>query len=332
MSDRMAVWRQLSVGLGMASLLAALPLALHAQGLPGCCDHCQQPMAACHCVQTRPVVQTQYRQEQVTVYRDVAETQYREERYSETVPQTTYENVTVDEGRYQMVWVSKPVTRQVAKTSFTQQVKTRTIPVTVMKRVPEVSTRLVPYQTVTHMTETMPMVAVQPQFVSLAAPMVAQPLIESPCFHCADRGALSWGSPWGTPTTAYGWSDWSPAPYGIPQTAILPPTTILPAQVMLPPIERSAIAPNATSPQSAAGAAPATQSARRNTDWQTIPSRGRTDNERYGDFEVIPVRPSAPARSVAPPPPNAGGSQPTSQFLPAPSAAIVAQARAAFVR
>ncbi len=147
-----------STVLAVASL--GMPAVAFAQLFPGlfdsCCQTCSQQPADCHCAQTRPVVQTQYRAEQVTTYRDVPTTSYRQENYVEQVPVTTMKNVTVDEGGYQMVWVPKPVTKQVAQTTMIQQVKSRSVPVTVMTRVPQVSTRMVPFQTVQHVTEMIP--------------------------------------------------------------------------------------------------------------------------------------------------------------------------------
>jgi hypothetical protein len=103
-------------------------------------------------------VQTHLKAEQVTTLRPVTETQVRQETYIEQTPVTTVHNVTVDEGGYQMVWVSKPVTRQVARTTVTQQVKSRQVPVQVMKMIPETTTRMVPYQTVQHVPEIVPVV------------------------------------------------------------------------------------------------------------------------------------------------------------------------------
>ncbi len=86
----------------------------------------------------------------------VTETHVRKEAYTETVPVTKLETVTVDEGGYQMVWVPKPVTKQIAKTTYTQQLKTREIPYQVTRAVPQTVTRMVPYQTVQHVTEIVP--------------------------------------------------------------------------------------------------------------------------------------------------------------------------------
>jgi hypothetical protein len=96
----------------------------------------------------QPVVETRYRQEQVVTARSVVETHYRNEAYTETVPVTAFDNVTVDEGGYQQVWVPKIVCKQVPKTVYQQRQACRTVPYQVSKCVPEISTRTVPFQTV----------------------------------------------------------------------------------------------------------------------------------------------------------------------------------------
>lgn len=199
----------------LAGVLAGTPVVGLAQIMPGlaagCCETCHLPPVQCHCAQTRPVVTTKYRQEQVTTYRDVAETQYRRESYVERVPVTTYRNETVDAGGYQMVWVPKPVTRQVAQTTVTEHVRTREVPVTVMRRVPEVSTRVVPYQSVEHVTEMIPTMA--------AAPVHT-------CHTGCDHGHLGYGghghaTGWLPPATAFG-GPYPTALAPLPETAILP--------------------------------------------------------------------------------------------------------------
>jgi hypothetical protein len=86
--------------------------------------------------------------QQIVTYQDVPRTEYRQEAYLETIPRTVYENVTVDEGGYQTVWVPKPVTRSVARTVYQQQLSYRTVPYQTTQRVAQTSTRFVPQQTV----------------------------------------------------------------------------------------------------------------------------------------------------------------------------------------
>ncbi len=123
---------------------------------PGCCESCTLPMATCQCAQTRAVVQTQMHAQQVTVMRPVTEMHVRQETYTERIPVTTTKTVTVDEGGYQMVWVPKPVTKQIAQTTCVTQQKTRAVPFQVTRMVPQTVTRVVPVQTVQHVTEVIP--------------------------------------------------------------------------------------------------------------------------------------------------------------------------------
>ena len=130
------------------------------------CHRCKREVASCGCAapaivqpiipeiqmipQTtmHPVYETKYCPKQVVTNRVVTETQYRAEAYTETVPVQTTENITVDEGHYQQVWVSKPVTKQICKTVYQQRSACRTVPHQVSKIVPEVTTTMVPYQSV----------------------------------------------------------------------------------------------------------------------------------------------------------------------------------------
>lgn len=157
----------------------ALPVAVKAQVFPahgpGCCESCTLPAPQCQCTRTRPVVQTQLQARAVTVMQPVTETRVRQEQCVQQVPVTTVENVTVDEGGYQMVWVPKPVTRQVAKTVMTQKVTVRDVPYQVTTHVPRTMTQMVPVQTVTHVTETVPMAAAAPLFIPAPRMTMAAP-------------------------------------------------------------------------------------------------------------------------------------------------------------
>lgn len=157
-----------------ASLLAQV-FPLHR---PGCCETCTQPMAACQCARTRAVVQTHVRAEQFTATKLVTETHVRNETYLERVPVTTTKTVTVDEGGYQMVWVPKPVTKQIAETTCVTQAKTRAVPYQVTRAVPQTVTRMVPYQTVYHVTEIIPTAV-----VAVPAPVIG-------CSTCATGTAF----------------------------------------------------------------------------------------------------------------------------------------------
>jgi hypothetical protein len=149
----------------------------------GHCHRCQKESSQCNCAQPiqsapmitqpiisncpviqpapmmvpqttmRPVYETQYRPQQVVTNRTVVETQYRSEAYAETVPVQTMKQITVDEGQWQQVWVAKPVTKQIAETTYQQRMACRTVPQQVTRVVPQVSTTMVPYQTVRYVAQ-----------------------------------------------------------------------------------------------------------------------------------------------------------------------------------
>jgi hypothetical protein len=106
------------------------------------------------CTTVHPVVETRYRQENFMTCRTECRTAMRQEAYCETVPTTCIENVTQDEGCYQMVWVPKPVTRQVAKTVYQQRMAYRNVPYQYTVQVPQMNTRIVPEQSVRYVQQT----------------------------------------------------------------------------------------------------------------------------------------------------------------------------------
>jgi hypothetical protein len=260
-----------------------------------CCETCELPHAQCSCTQTRPVIQTQLRAQQVTTFRDVTETHVRNETTVENIPSTTYHNVTVDEGGYQMVWVPKPVTKQIAQTVMQQQVKTRAIPYQVTRRVPQVSTQLVPVQTVHHITETVP---VQLPITALAIPApIAISAVAASCDPC---GGPSMAMPYLSTQIGYSPSFVPAAPVtaSIPTmpaiTVPLPQTALAPAPSVAPPISEQ---------------------------WQTVPARGPSV-ERSRNYD-------SPASSAVPTPMDEAnrGTRRTSMFVPAPTAATVWNSR-----
>jgi hypothetical protein len=206
-----------------------------------CCETCEMPHARCGCSQTRPVVQTQLRAQQVTTYRDVTETHIRNESVVENVPSTTYRNVTVDEGNYQMVWVPKPVTKQVAQTVVQQQMKTRAVPYQVTRRVPQISTQLVPVQTVQHITETVPF---------------SMPIAAASCNSCG-HSSTAMGLSYPSHQLGYAPSFVQAAP----MTASIP---TMPAITV--PLPQAALAPTPITAESSA------------EQWQTIPARGSSES------------------------------------------------------
>lgn len=114
------------------------------------CGQCQQH---CPCQATMPIVETRYRQIPQVSYQDVVQTQYRQEAFLENVPVTAYRKITVDEGSYQRIWVPKIVAKQVPYTTQQQRIGYRSVPYQVTRRIPQVSTRLVPEQTVRYATQ-----------------------------------------------------------------------------------------------------------------------------------------------------------------------------------
>lgn len=221
-----------------------------------CCETCEMPHAQCNCSQSRPVVQTQLRAQQVTTYRDVTETHLHNETVVENVPSTTYRNVTVDEGNFQMVWVPKQVTKQVAQTVVQQQVKTRIVPYQVTRRVPQVSTQLVPVQIVQHITETVP----------YSIPMAA-----ASCNSCG-HSSTAMGLPY--PSSQFG--------YAPTFTHVAPMAASIPTMPAITvPLPQTALAPTPIS------AEPTVEQ------WQTIPARGssesRTRSYESPSSRAVPV-------------------------------------------
>ncbi len=256
----------------------------------GCCETCELPQAQCSCTQTRPVVQTHLRAQQVTTYRDVIETHVRNETVVENVPTTTYRNVTVDEGNYQMVWVPKPTTKQVAQTVMQQQVKTRSVPYQVTRRVPQISTQMIPVQTVHHITETVP---ISMPMTALAVPApIAIPTVAASCDPCT-APSTSMGFPYLSPQVGYA----SPSIHSNSVSGAIP---TMPAITV--PL-----------PQTASATAGSTEH------WQTIPARTSTGS-RSQSYE---------SRSVPTPMDEAsqGARRTSSRFTPAPSAATVWNSR-----
>jgi hypothetical protein len=82
--------------------------------------------------------------------RDIVTTEYRTEPVVETVPATVVENVMVDEGSYQTVWVPRLTTKAVARTSYQSRTAYRTVPYQVTRRVSDCPTLgALPYGTTT---------------------------------------------------------------------------------------------------------------------------------------------------------------------------------------
>ncbi len=289
---RQFVWAWMLLGGAVAVMPGPADAQIFRRPLRGCCETCEMPQANCSCTQTRPVVQTQLRAQQVTTYRDVTETHVRNETVVQNVPVTTFKQVTVDEGAYQMVWVPKPVTKQVAQTVIQQQAQTRAVPYQVTRRVPQLTTQLVPVQTVHHVTETIPMTTWAPPPISFQA--------ASSCNAC-DAPFSTAFAPQYPVAPQFGTAFVQPAPY-VPATASIP---TMPAISV--PLPQTALAP-----------LPAPENS--TEQWQTIPSRPSAGSNRGYDSpssRTVPI-PMEEARHTSP---RAG------RFVPAPTAATVWNSR-----
>ena len=113
------------------------------------------PMGGCGC-ESSPMIMPQQAPlmvpqstmcpQPVTTYLEVPKTIMRQEAVQVQVPTTTYQQVTMDEGGYQQVWVPRMVTKNVPQTILQTQVQYRQVPQTVIERVPQVSTQWIPQQ------------------------------------------------------------------------------------------------------------------------------------------------------------------------------------------
>ena len=257
-----------------------------------CCGTCQRPQPQCDCVALKPIVETRYRQEPVVTYRDVPQTEYRLEAHTETIPVTTYENVTADEGGYQTVWVPKLVTKQVARTAYQQRQAYRSVPYQVNRRVPQYSSRTVPEQTVRYVPH---------RFQTAASPPV--------CNACGPAVPLA---------TAPGlWAPLAAAPLHTAAIPVMPPLTV-------PPIARSAATSGYTpSP------VPDPKFARTPSGGvygQRTPVAVRSKNRAEGPHDRLA------GYEVAPPRGSAVSARRAGKFQPAPSAATVWQSQRGTVR
>jgi len=292
----------------LSGVFAVMPAPADAQlfGCRGCCNRCQRPHATCSCAaaqpvmqtQLRPVVQTQLRAQHVTTFCDVTETHVRNETVVQNVPVTTYNQVTVDEGGYQMVWVPKPVTKQVAQTVIQQQAQTRAVPYQVTHKVPQVTTQMVPVQTVQHVAEAVPM-------MTMAAPPVRFQAAASSCNTCNSRNS-QFSTAFAPPqyfAPQYGAAMIQPMPYAPTMTTATIPTM----PTISVPLPQTALAP-----------LPAPENS--TEQWQTIPSRPSSPIPAPYDSpssRSVPI-PMEEARSISP---RSG------KFVPAPTAATVWSSR-----
>lgn len=169
---------------------------------PVCCT--PQPIIT---QQLRPVVETQYRQQQITTYQDVVRTQIRQEQQIVNVPVTTTRQVTVDQGAYKMVWVPNVVTKNVQETVIQQQVQQRDVPYQVVERIPQVRTQIIPQQTVRYVPE------YRTVYGTTAGPFSAATIAEVPVAQpqLAEAAPTTAPAASAPPQTAEG-GEWKPIP------------------------------------------------------------------------------------------------------------------------
>ncbi len=158
----------------------------------GYCQVCRQPPTLCTCTTFKPIVETHYVKQRCVSYRDVCETHHRQETCVSKVPVTTYQDVTVDAGCYQRVWVPKFVTKKVPRTVYQDRVSTRMVPYQVRRRVPQVSTRWIPQRTIRYVPQQTGMM-VHPGCTGCATPA-----------HVAPPATVPKAPPASTPTPAEG--------------------------------------------------------------------------------------------------------------------------------
>jgi hypothetical protein len=125
----------------------------------------------------QPVVETRVRAEPAVTVTSQPRIGYRTAAEIMSVPVTTFRNVTVDEGQYQMVWVPRPVTRQVAETAWQPQLTYRSEPFVYSESVAQWSTRFVPEQTVRYVPQTQVVLGPLPAAtVAIAMPVQSPPI------------------------------------------------------------------------------------------------------------------------------------------------------------
>lgn len=259
------------VGALAIALVITLPTLSFGFSRKDCrCRSCARPCQQCCCpshVHSVPTAQmvpvTQYTTQPVTTYRDVTETAYRNEPYVETVPRTVLENVTVDEGGYQQVWVPRVVTKQVSRTVMEQRTAFRTVPVTVTKRVPETTYQTVArssYQCVPggHTTGLVVPPTATSYVTSTPSVASAPALFAAPAATYTTSSSYTGSSYTGGPTSAVGPTPVATesklvpdAQYSDPPTAILPRSSRL-ASTANTPVAAPRPAESRTAPESTA--------------------------------------------------------------------------------
>lgn len=149
------------------------------------------------CIRYRPVTQVCMRRQDCVTYRDECKVGYRQEQYVQCVPKTCYDQVTVDEGCWKMVWCPKPVTKVVPRQTVEKQLACRTVPYTYTQKVPQLVSRWVPEYKTAYVPEQYQTVQQRPFCQQMptqtTAMMPSAPTCASPAPSCAspmlDAGA-----------------------------------------------------------------------------------------------------------------------------------------------
>ncbi|WP_417392455.1 hypothetical protein [Gimesia sp.] len=180
-------------------------------------------------------------------YQDVICTEYRMVPRTTNVPVTTYQQVTVDEGCWQQVWVPKMVTKQIPRTEYRQQTSYIRTPVQVRKRV-QIS---VPQSTCTDCMNGQPSMmspspSMQPYVVPSSPSPSTAPVPTPMNSSSLDMGAYPTLAPTISAQPATGWGgNGNSGPAFSSMAATLPPS---PAVLQVPDLQT-------------------------NSEWQTIPSQ-----------------------------------------------------------
>jgi hypothetical protein len=180
--------------------------------------------------------------QQVMTYRDVPRVQFRREAFVEQVPVSVPEQVTVDEGGYQMVWVSRPVTKTVARTVMQAQTRYRDVAFQTTERVVETHTQMIPRQTMRYIPETR-QIGFRP---------IGPTMVSAPCQTCETTAMFA--QPW----------------LGLGVTGSYPTATF--SDVTVAPPSATSLPQTATSGESS-GLVPTPVDPGTGGAWQTIPQR-----------------------------------------------------------
>lgn len=164
------------------------------------------------CVRYRPVTQVCMRRQDCMTYRDECRVGYRQEQYVQCVPKTCFDQVTVDEGCWKMVWCPKPVTKMVPRQTVEKQIACRSVPYTYTEKVPQLVSRWVPEYKTSYVPEAYTSFQQRPFCQKMPSQTTAMmPSCSSPAPSCS-APMPSCGAPMiGAPTLAPATPTYAPA-------------------------------------------------------------------------------------------------------------------------